>query len=221
MKKIISLAAAAAIIIPATAFAGGIGLVVPVGLGYSETIEGDYGGTLDRDIGSSVGFGLVFDNNLGKNALVSKRTVIEYNSQSVAYNEDSTNYSFTTWNIASLYGFGIIKNDYLRLAIGPRINVQYSYSDNALYDDAKIGIGIAPAVSLNWNINQSLSLSADVDYKFQYNFGDLAANSYYESAAYTSVSSDITARFYVMYRFGEDNIDYTNNPDIPTDGLPE
>jgi len=223
MKKITSLAAAAAIIIPATAFAGGIGLVVPVGLGYTETIEGDYGGSIDRDIGSYVGFGIVFDNNLGKNALVNKRTVIEYSNQSVSYEGDPKggSYSLTTWNIASLYGFGIIKNEHLRLAIGPRINVKYAYSDNSLYDDAEIGIGIAPAVSLNWNINQSLSLSADLDYKFQYNFGDLAASSYYYSSSYNSVSSDLTARLYVMYRFGEENMNYTNNVATDMDGVTE
>ena len=214
MKKIVSMAAAVAILAP-MAFAGGVGLVLPVGLGYSETIEGDYGGTLDRDIGSYVGFGIVWDSNLGKDVLVNKRTVIEYSSQDVSYTGEGSgeNYSFTTWNIASFYGFGVIRNENLRLAIGPRINVQYAYSDNNLYDDAEIGIGIAPAISLNWNINQSFTLSADVDYKFQYNFGDLASNSYYESATYDSTTSDLTARFYVMYRFGEEKTNYISDFD--------
>ena len=209
MKKIVSLAAAVAILAPVMAFAGGVGLVLPVGFGYTETLDGTYGGSVDRDIGSYVGFGIVFDNNLGKDVLVNKRTTLEYSSQSTKY--DDYDYSLTTWNIATFYGFGIFRNESMRLAIGPRINVLYAYSNNTLYDDAKFGIGIAPAVSFNWNVNSALSLSADLDYKFQYNFGDLSANSYYVSQAYTNVSSDITARLYVMFRFGEGNGNYTSD----------
>ncbi len=205
MNKITS-SFAAALLLPVLVQAGGIGLVLPVGLGHSETLDGTYGGNLDRDIGSYVGFGLVFDNNLGKNALVNKRTVIEYSSQAVDTKNASYKYSFTTWNIATFYGFGVYKTNNLRIGVGPRINVQYAYSDKALYDDVEMGIGIAPAVSLNWNINESLTLSTDLDYKFQYNFGDLSANSYYTSQSYTSVTSDLTARFYIMYRYGESNI---------------
>ena len=211
MKKIVSIAAAVAILTPVMAFAGGIGLVIPVGLGYSETIDGKYGGTLDRDVGSYVGFGIAFDNNLGKDVLVNKRTVIEYSNQSIKY--DDYDYGFTTWNIATFYGFGVIRNENMRLAIGPRINVQYAYSNKTEYDDAEIGIGIAPAVSFNWNINKALTLSADIDYKFQYNFGDLSANSYYVTQSYTSSTGDLTARFYVMYRFGENNVNYISDFD--------
>ena len=215
MKRIVSLAVATAILAP-MAFGGGIGLVVPIGLGYSQTIDGKYGGSADRDVGSYVGFGIAWDNNLGKDVLVNKRITIEYSSQSVKYTGRAytgTSDNFTVWNIASYYGFGVLRNENFRLSIGPRINVQYAKGETHLtadrIDDFEIGIGIAPAISFNWNINKSLTLSADLDYKFQYTFGDLSSNLYYEERTYDSTMSDITARLYVMYRFGESNSNYS------------
>lgn len=202
---------AAAIVAPVIASAGGFGLVVPVGLGYSETIEGDYGGSLDREIGTGVGIGVAWDTNMGKDVLINKRTTIEYISQDVDYTDGDTD-TFTTFNISTFYGYGILRNENIRLAIGPRINVQYTVGDNSALDDAEIGIGIAPAIGINWNINKNFSLSADADYKFQFNWGALGSSDYY-STDYSSTTSNLTARVYVMYRFGEDKTNYISDFD--------
>ncbi len=195
---------------PMVASAAGMGIYVPLSVGDSISTTNDWDGyTRDLEFDPGVGFGLTFDSNIGKDKLLNYRLGLEYSSASVnsvngnAYAGDT---EYLRYNMVHTFGFGVLRTKMIRLWVGPRINIAYNVYDNpavnSFYTESNIELGIAPAVGVNLNLGRLVSLGFDVDYRFAYLAGTWEST--LNDDTYTGSASGPTARFYVLFRFGEE-----------------
>ena len=208
-----NLALALLLAMPMVASAAGMGIYIPFKAGDSSTVSDspDYGVDRDYDIdySPSVGLGLAFDSNIGKDKLFNYRLGLEFSKKEVdtidGYSCSGSYCDFgTNINIVNTFGFGVLRTETVRLWVGPRINIGWtfdSYSNNG--SRAEFELGIAPAVGVNVNLGRVVSLAADIDYKFSTGFGAYDSDSIYDGGSYTYTQTGATVRFYVLFRFGE------------------
>ena len=224
MSKMKKLAFALLLAVPMVASAAGMGVYVPFSVGdtvsVTNTVDNydiDYDTT--NNMKSAVGIGLVFDSNLGKDKLFNYRVGLEYQSQSVDTGsfesgpEYSCNDSFCDYsriNLVQTFGFGVLRTQTVRLWVGPRINLAMNYQSTDYdtgyytntYSEASFEIGIAPAVGVNVNLGRLVTLAFDVDYRFAGIVGAWDDGENF-SGTYSGGAKGATARFSVLFRFGE------------------
>ncbi len=213
MKK---LALSLLLTVPMVASAAGMGIYIPFNITENEEIEYDNStGTYDFEYEPSAGFGLAFDTNIGKDSLFNYRLGLEYSQTkldnidgiSLASGEELTKDKF---NIVNTFGFGVLRKEKVRLWVGPRINIQFengSYSSSiATAEQSSVGVGLGLALGVNMNLSRVVSLAADLDYHAVSIAGseDFTIFGVTTTNDYTGVNSGVTARFYVLFRFGEE-----------------
>lgn len=191
--------------------ASGVGVYIPYSFGDSSSLALD-NSNLESDIDykSAVGFGLVYDTNVGNDTLFNYRLGLER----LSLERDGFNGpNFTQYNIVNTFGFGVVRTNNIRLWVGPRIILGVmSASGDGGYSETSTEFGFAPAVGLNYNLSSSLSLGVDLDYKWASVAGSYLSDSTSEQT-YTGTTTGMNMRFSIMYRFGEtfDSVDNTYN----------
>ena len=215
MSKMKKLALALLLAMPMVASAAGMGVYVPFSVGDSGTytISPDWATNdfdVDREDKSAVGLGITFDSNIGKDKLFNYRFGFEYTNNEID-NYDGfscgggSDCEFSRMNFVNTFGFGVLRTETVRLWVGPRINIGWNWQtgDNG-YADAAFELGIAPAVGVNVNLGRVVSLAADLDYRFAAVGGAWSSDFDSDSGTYTGTVTGATARFYVLFRFGEE-----------------
>lgn len=211
MSKFKKLALSFLLAMPMVVSAAGMGVYVPLSVGQTMSITDspDYAPDQDFDFkfDPSAGFGIAFDTNIGKNKLFNYRLGLEVMKQKVDTVDGFSctgDCSFgTRVNMVNTFGFGVLRTQTVRLWVGPRINIAYDY-DTGDYGYARVGyeFGIAPAVGVNVNLGRVVSLAADLDYRFAV-AGGAYDNDFGDSGTYSGRTTGATARFYLLFRFGE------------------
>lgn len=212
MNKMKKLALSLLLAMPMVASAAGMGVYVPLSvsntMAVTDTPDVGVEQDFDLDYKSSVGLGLAFDTNIGKDSLFNYRLGLEYMKQEI---DSVDGYSCTgdcdfgtRINMVNTFGFGVLRTQTVRLWVGPRINFAYDW-DTGDNGDTRLGfeLGVAPAVGINVNLGRVVSLAADVDYRFATAFGAYD-DDFGNSGTYTGSTTGPTARFYVLFRFGEE-----------------
>jgi len=222
MSKMKKLALSLLLTMPLVGSAAGMGVYVPFSIGDSASVtvsEDNFDTDYDTDIDykSAAGIGLVFDSNIGKDKLFNYRVGIEYQKTSRdTYSDEYGSGSCTQFcdmtrlNLVQTFGFGVLRTKMVRLWVGPRINIAWNYQSTDYntgyytntYTEAAFEFGVAPAVGVNVNLGKLVSLAFDVDYRFAgvvgaYDDGEL------DSGTYSGGTTGTTARFSVLFRFGE------------------
>jgi len=221
MSKMKKLALSLLLAMPMVASAAGMGVYVPFSIGDSAelTHENDQNSfTYDTttDFESAAGLGIVFDSNIGKDKLFNYRIGLEYqeiNVDSTTINGNTYNCDnqcdMSRFNIVQTFGFGVLRTKTVRLWVGPRINIAWNYGSHdydagfytATATELAFEFGVAPAVGVNINLGRVVSLAFDVDYRFAAVAG--AWDDDGDSGTYTGTATGPTARFSVLFRFGE------------------
>ncbi len=208
---------------PMALSAGGIGLYLPYSLGdtMDVTVSPDGGQEFDQTTKykPTLGLGLMYDNNLGKDKLLNYRLGVEWMDRTVntvSNGSSSTSCSGSNCDMFRLqvvqtFGFGVLRTKMVRLWIGPRFNFGYNYqnNENALLTQTNINFefGIAPAAGINLNFGRYFAISADLDYRFagvgggytyDLNGGTSVTNTY------SGTNNGATLRAYAIFKFGED-----------------
>ena len=210
MSKMKKLVLSLLLATPMVASAAGMGVYVPVSLGDSGsyTYSPDYTSDVevDRDYKTSAGLGLTFDTNIGKDKLFNYRLGLEYINLKVDNSDfTSSNTGYGRFNLVNTFGFGVLRTESVRLWIGPRINVGWNVdASDASYSELAFELGIAPAIGVNVNLGRVVSLAADIDYRFATVAGAWDSDTLLNSGSYTGSVTGATARFYVLFRFGEE-----------------
>ena len=197
---------------PMVASAAGMGIYIPLSVANSssETISYDSSFIADQDVDydydPSLGFGLAFDSNIGKDKLFNYRLGLEYMKVNVDNrNGIASDNSYLRYNIVNTFGFGVLRTKNVRLWVGPRINVAWSLDTGDYgYTDLGFELGVAPAVGVNINLGPVVSLAADIDYRFAYVAGAFDSDGLSTGGTYSGSATGPTARFYVLFRFGEE-----------------
>ena len=204
-----------------TVQAAGFGLYIPIAASTTSTVEDvDSSDTVDMDYSSSKGIGFVYDSNVGKDKMYGYRLGLEYlkmdidNVDGYSYHGDE---DYKRFNVVNTFEFGLVTSKYVRFWIGPRLNIAYqSFSDN-YHNESFVEFGVAPALGTNVNLGSVVSLGFDVDYRFSGLVGRWERTDYYSNdGSYTGVAKGLTARFYLLFRFGESRSSSatpTNNSD--------
>ena len=191
--------------IPMVASATGMGVYIPFNITETEELEYDsISGTYDFKYKPSAGFGIVFDSNIGKDKLYNYRFSFEYSSTELdTINGYTLSDTLTKdkFNFVNTFGFGVLRTKTVRLWVGPRINIQFENGQYKEIDQISAGVGIAAVLGVNVNLGRTVSLSADLDYHAVSVAG--TEESLYFSEDYTAINKGVTARFYVLFRFGE------------------
>lgn len=186
--------------------AGGMGVYVPYSLGLKVdgTSESDNGGSwdYDHDLKNKTGIGVAIATNLGKNQGFGYKLAFEVTHPEVDVTgaQESDKY-----DLINTFETGIVKTRFVRVWIGPRINIGYEKYETDSYERSGVEVGIAPAVGINLNLGNYLALTFDVDYKFAWQGGAYDNTSYYYSdeGSYSQTVSGLTARFGVFLKFNE------------------
>ncbi|WP_345976892.1 hypothetical protein [Sulfurimonas sp. HSL3-7] len=188
---------------PMVASAAGMGVYVPISVANSSSVTNDSNGDVDTDYSPSAGFGVAFDSNIGKDRLFNYRLGLEYMNAKIDTTDSRYEEDFARFNIVNTFGFGVLRTKVVRLWVGPRVNIAWNWRTDDPYDytEAAFELGIAPAVGVNVNLGPVVSLGADLDYRFAYVAG--AWENDLDDDTYDGSVNGLTARFYVLFRFGE------------------
>ena len=196
LKKLITLLVLA---VPMAVSGEGLGVYVPFSLYSHSSVDTN---DVKADYDPSLGLGLMYDTNVGENKLFNYRLGVEYmkvgvdNVQGVP--SDQSNNRF---DIVNTLGFGIVRNEHIRLWIGPRINVAWNSGIGGVDNSGSaLEIGLAPAAGINIELNRDIVLGLDIDYRVAYLSGT------WDGDGARSFYGDIegaTARIYMIYMFGE------------------
>lgn len=224
----------ALLLIPLALNAIGLGVYTPIGFAekssatyssnYLSTYVPDY--TLDTNYKESFGVGFVFDTNVQKKRLFNYRLGIEVLERGARDRNDKPCQNGcetgTRVNAVHTFGFGIIRNENLRLWVGPRVNFAFtSNSGNDSYSTYEMEAGIAPAVGFNLVLNRRVSLSFDIDYRFAdisgRTYQDESTNEGYLSGEYSGKLEGATARFYLIFKISDGFVQVA--PSIEDDSL--
>ena len=199
---------------PITSNAAGMGVYLPVSFGTTSSVTKDYDSDLfadqdlDVDFKPSAGLGLAFDSNIGKDSLFNYRLGLEVMKQkldTVDGDECVEDCDFgTRFNMVHTFGFGVLRTQTVRLWVGPRINIAFdSDSGDNGYERVGFEFGVAPAVGVNVNLGRVVSLAADFDYRFASTAGAWDSDIALDGGSYSGTTRGATARFYLLFRFGE------------------
>ena len=160
------------IAVPADVMAFGFGVGGSIGAGDLEISTNSVweGGTTttqyDQDRRS---IGLIYDTNVGKDALFNYRLGISY--QKMKADSSESKYDLDGVAFENDFGFGIIRNETLRFWAGPEVKVEFlegtESSMGYQYHESLLGVGIGPVVGVNFHLGNDLSLLVKGGYLFQ------------------------------------------------------
>ncbi len=119
--------------------------------------------------GRAIGF--VLDTNVAKNALFNYRLNVALDTIDFGHGFEADGYVMD-----HTFGFGVLRNKYVRLWIGPQINLAY-YEE---HDFDLFGIGIGPAMGVNIHAGDFISFTVTSGYKYNFLFGSNAADDDYD-----------------------------------------
>jgi len=203
------------LLLPIIAQASGVGFYIPMAASSSSSMEdADSGYVRDLDYKSSVGLGFVYDSNVGMDEMYAYRLGLEYMKVGIDKVNSHTytgDMEFTRLNMVHTFEFGLVTTKNVRFWVGPRINLAYQGASEqegtSSYDESNFEFGIAPALGTNINLGSVVSLGFDVDYRFTGIFGtwiseDSSIN-YSKDGTNSGTAKGLTARLYVLFRFGE------------------
>jgi hypothetical protein len=214
MNTFKKLALALLLAVPMALSADGMGVYIPISADDRGSVTLDYDSDLipnrdvDIDYKAAAGLGMAFDSNIGQDKLFNYRLGLEVLKQKFEKVDGSSctgDCDFgTRINMVHTFGFGLLRTQTVRLWIGPRINMAYEWDtgDNG-YSRFGFEFGVAPAVGVNVNLGRVVSLAADLDYRFASTAGAWDSDLPFDGGSYSGKKRGTTARFYVLFRFGE------------------
>ncbi len=211
MNKFKELAFALLLAVPMIVSASGMGVYLPLSFGDSGTYtfnpdDTDIEFDEDRDYKPAAGLGLAFDTNIGKDKLFNYRLGLEYMQREVdEKNGNPCTFECTSSrvNMVNTFGFGVLRTKTVRLWVGPRLNIAWNWQNSDDYQEYAFEIGIAPAIGVNVNLGRVVSLGFDADYRFASTGGVWSFDDIDFNGDYSGTTRGATARFYVLFRFGE------------------
>lgn len=144
--------------------------------------------------------GFVLDTNVAKDSVFNYRLNVSLDKMDI---DDGP--SIDGFVMDHTFGFGVLRNKYVRLWIGPQINLSYyqeDYDRGNYYDDDdddfdKFGIGFGPAMGINIHAGDIISFTITSGYKFNFIFG----SNYGED--YTGTEGQFYINFGMLFRIND------------------
>jgi len=143
--------------------------------------------------------GFVLDTNVAKDSVFNYRLNVSLDKMDI-----DNGPSIDGFVMDHTFGFGVVRNKYVRFWIGPQVNLSY-YQDDAdhhnYYNDDddfdEFGIGFGPALGVNIHAGDKVSFTVTSGYKFRFIFGsDYGVD-------YTGTEGQFYINFGVLFRIND------------------
>ena len=139
--------------------------------------------------GRAIGF--VLDTNVAKNALFNYRLNVALDTIDFGHGLE-----LDGCVMDHTFGFGVLRNKYVRLWIGPQINLAYYEK----HDFDLFGIGIGPAMGVNIHAGDFISFTVTSGYKYNFLFGSY--DDYYDDD-YDGYEGQYYINFGMLFRIND------------------
>lgn len=161
--------------IPET-MAVGLGLYATSGSGSGEyEFEDDTNPDYDLDTDTErEGFGFVIDSAVANDRVFNYRMNIGRYYWEEEF-ENGTEFDVTGFMWTHDFGFGVVRNRFMRLWLGPEIRFAWGHGDdddNDGYDVYMYSAGVGPVVGLNLHLGPVVSLGIKAGYLFETIYGN-------------------------------------------------
>jgi len=186
----------------------GLGVTSTIGTGTAKhTYESNTYNGIDTEYKydtSRASIGIVMDTNLSKDKLFNYRLGMVYESEE--FDRSGFKYQAKGGSIENDFGFGIIRNDLIRLWVGPELRLTYlekKWDNNSTTSLFEFGLG--PVVGVNFNLGPVVTISAKTGYIFNGTGGirsNNASNSYNDTDIKGSGNYPIF-NLSLLFRIGE------------------
>ena len=189
----------ASILLVANANALGLGVSFPSYMVGSSDVEYDWDDRSDQDVDadiSSLGGGFVMDTAVANDRVFNYRFNFEHEKLEYEYDEISMTHDFARTSLNQTFGFGIVRNEDVRIWFGPHISLSYiSAKDSHTVGNLRetievdaVGFGIGPVIGTNIHIGHEVSLGLEAGYRKTFYFGtadiDHSMNHYDSDSGY-------------------------------------
>jgi hypothetical protein len=187
----------------------GLGFYGSIGGGSGEAeLESDGPGntSFDFDVDNDhASFGFVLDTAVAKDTLFNYRLSLGY-EQTTSTDEWGDDLDLSGLVIDNDFGFGVVRNEKVRLWVGPEVRLSFLSGDLPTHDVTAFGFGIGPVVGLNLNLGDVAALGFKLSYLFNSYGADMSAknsNLYYDGS-YSMTENLVTANVALIFRLGEE-----------------
>lgn len=136
--------------------------------------------------------GLMLDTNVARDSLFNYRLNIALDEVDIKL-ENGLKDKADGYVMDHTFGFGVLRNQNVRLWIGPQINLSYYDED----DFERFGLGIGPAIGINIHAGDKVSFTVASGYKFNFLFGEIFDNDF------TGYEGQYYINFGVLFRIND------------------
>jgi hypothetical protein len=138
--------------------------------------------------------GFVLDTNVARDSLFNYRLNLSLDEMEFDGGSDADGYVMD-----HTFGFGVLRNQNVRLWIGPQINLSY-YDE----DDLDIfGLGFGPAIGVNIHAGDKISFTVTSGYKYNFLFGSDGDDDYDDDEDFTGYEGQYYINFGVLFRIND------------------
>lgn len=188
------------------AMAVGIGLYTSYSTGSADWTAEDDSGTLDfEDDTHHVGVGFILDTNLAKDSLFNYRLKLGYDKLvSEEYRSGNKDFEFDGFIWDNTFGFGVLRNEMLRLWLGPQLGFS-GYSGENPYEEGDahlFGVNLGAVLGLNFNPGNVITIALETGYKYTKYWG-IQEMEYYDDFDLEVDEGVPFINFAIIFRFGD------------------
>lgn len=135
----------------------------------SESLFG-YGTPTARYDQTRRSIGVIYDTNVGRDAIFNYRLGISY--QDLKARSSEGRFRLEGVSIENDFGFSLVRSEALRLWVGPELKIEYLEGNNETatgYQDhmGVLGVGVGPVAGVNYRLGNDVSLTVKGGYLFQ------------------------------------------------------
>lgn len=182
----------------------GIGLYVTSGSGSGNyDVDDDYNTwDVDADIQRS-GYGFVLDTAVARDRIFNYQLNIGLYDWSEEFENDSE-LDLRGFMMSHDFGFGVVRNKYVRFWLGPEIRLAYGSGDkddNEGYDVEMVSVGIGLVTGLNLNLGPVVSFGIKAGYLYEDVGG--YADSWYDSNDYSGSDTMTFISLNLLFRIND------------------
>lgn len=159
------------------------------------------------------GAGFVFDTAVAADTLFNYRASIGYQHVDQDF-DDVGNLSGGSFDgngisLDNAFGFGVVRNERIRLWIGPAIRLSMDWFDGDHGDDFyDLGIGAGPEIGLNFHANDRFSLGLTAGYQILYVASFFDDDYYGNDDDIDGYEQGVFVKLLFLFRTGDDQYSY-------------
>lgn len=168
---IIVIATCLLLLVSSGAYSYGVGGYASIGYGSFQFKELEKDKSSNSDINSHLGGGIIFDTAVAEDEVFNYRVNFGFEiwKSDFLLGEDTGRYHITLYNS---FGFGVIRNPWMRLWLGPQLGLQYirQTATGSSYSHEGFGMTLGAVAGLNLNISRDFSIGLDGGGRYRFSY---------------------------------------------------